>query len=118
VNDHRVWSIDLISDATKRDELEHPWPAPLLPYLDGTAHVAIADSEAGTTLWTTDVQLGTARGPIEVVDGLGRHVAMNKWGRLGKTFSGSEEAMRARLLDRLDILIALLQELEYKPFVV
>ncbi|MGJ9411319.1 methyltransferase domain-containing protein [Aeromicrobium sp. CF4.19] len=118
LNGHRVWSIDLVSDLSKREQLEHPWPGPLVPFLDGTAHVQVVDSAAGTTLWTADVHLGDSQDPIEVVDALGRHVAMNKWGRLGKTFSGSEEGMRTRLLDRLDILIALLQELEFKPFVV
>src|SRR5690606_28981115 len=92
LNGHRVWSIDLVSDERQRETLEHRWPAPIVPFLDGTARVEVADSTTGDVLWSTDVRFGRSDRPVEVVDALGRHVALNKWGRLGKTFDGADEA--------------------------
>ncbi|MFI2704050.1 class I SAM-dependent methyltransferase [Cellulosimicrobium composti] len=118
LNGHRVWSIDLVSDERQRKTLEHRWPAPIVPFLDGTARVEVADSTTGDVLWSTDVRFGRSDRPVEVVDALGRHVALNKWGRLGKTFDGADEGLQQRLLDRLDVLVDLLHELGLRPFVV
>ena len=118
LNGHRVWSIDLVSDERQRETLEHRWPAPIVPFLDGTARVEVADSTTGDVLWSTDVRFGRSDRPVEVVDALGRHVALNKWGRLGKTFDGADEGLQQRLLDRLDVLVDLLHELGLRPFVV
>ncbi|WP_375000332.1 methyltransferase domain-containing protein [Aeromicrobium sp. CTD01-1L150] len=117
INGHRVWSIDLVSDETER-EVKYPWPDPLLPFLDGTGHVELKDSSTGQTLTSTDVSLGRSTKPIEVLDALGRHVSINKWGRLGKTFYGADQDMRTRMLDQLDILISVLQGMDFKPFIV
>jgi len=115
---YRVWSIDLVSNPSARERLEHAWPAPLRPFLDGRTEISLCDSATGRVLWTRDVQIGTGDGPIRVVDATGRHVAMNKWGRLGKTFDGDATGLKERLLDRLDTLVALLRELDKLPFVV
>jgi len=118
VNGHRVWSIDLVSDPSLRDAREHDWPTPLLPFLDGTAKVEVVDSASGRPLWEANVRLGHGDQPVAVVDALGRNVAMNKWGRLGKTFDGADEGLQERLLDRTDALVDLMRELGHKPFVV
>ncbi|MFJ4232825.1 methyltransferase domain-containing protein [Cellulosimicrobium cellulans] len=118
LNGHRVWSIDLVSDDAVRERLDHPWPAPITPFLDGTARIDVADSTTGDVLWSTSVRFGRSERPVEVVDALGRHVALNKWGRLGKTFDGADEGLQQRLLDRLDVLVDLLHVLGLRPFVV
>lgn len=118
LNGNRAWSIDLVSDTSTRDAREHAWPAPLRPFLEGTARVEVVDSSSGRQLWSTDVRFGSSDEPVAVVDALGRHVALNKWGRLGKTFDGADEGLQERLLDRTDALVDLLTDLGHKPFVV
>ncbi|MGN7703188.1 methyltransferase domain-containing protein [Cellulosimicrobium sp. 22601] len=115
---NRVWSIDLVSHAAARDRLVHRWPAPLRPFLDGTTEVSLRDSSTDEVLWSVETRLGTGDGRIHVVDATGRHVAMNKWGRLGKTFDGDESGLKERLLDRLDVLVDLVRDLGHQPFVV
>lgn len=117
LNGHRVWSVDLVSTPPPPDG-RLPWPTALLPHLDGTATVIVQDSVSGATLASTEVRLGSSAAPIAVVDSNGRHLAVNKWGRLGKSFEGSEPALRATVLNRLDELVQFCQERDLRPFVV
>ncbi|ACQ79435.1 LicD family protein [Beutenbergia cavernae DSM 12333] len=118
VNGHRVWSIDLVSKPARRARRSHRWPEPLVPYLDGTATITVRDSVSGRTLWATDVALGTSLAAIAVVDDHGRHLAVNKWGRLGRSFEGDATGLRVRILDRLDELLEITREIGLRPFVV
>lgn len=118
INGHRVWSIDLLSVTRKPVTSTFPWPPALKPHLDGRALVEIRDSGTAQILWSGPAQFGTSQSSVEVVDALGRHLAINKWGRLGKTFDGSDSGFTTRLLDHTDTLVALLTELGLKPFVV
>lgn len=115
--DRRVWSIDLLSEP-----LEEPgrlvWPRALLPYLDGRGHVSLSDSLTGEEIAADEVAFGRGEGPLQVVDANGRHLAVNKWGRLGKSFEGAEPELRTRVLDRLDELVAFCEERDLRPFVV
>lgn len=118
LNGHRVWSIDLLSVSKKPVTSKFAWPSALKPHLDGQALVEIRDSGTAQILWSGPAQFGNAQTPVEVVDALGRHLAINKWGRLGKTFDGSDSEFATRLLDHTDTLVVLLQELGLRPFVV
>lgn len=117
INGHRVWSIDLLSDPGAR-EGRWRWPSALQPYLDGRAEIDLADSVTGESIATETVRLGTQDAPIVVVDKSGRHLAVNKWGRLGKSFEGSEQGLRTRVLDRLDELVAFCEARDLRPFIV
>lgn len=117
INGHRTWSIDLVSSEGYADGC-WTWPAPLRPYLDGVAQIELRDSATGELLASADVALGTSTDPIEVLDSGNRHLAINKWGRLGKSFEGSENTLRTRVLDRLDELVAFCETRDLRPFVV
>ena len=117
ISDHRVWSIDLISTPSPEDG-RREWPAALAPYLRGTAEIRLVDSITGEDLATQQVCLQGSPEPIMVVDAQGRWLAVNKWGRLGKSFAGSEEGLRERLLDHLDDLVAFCEARNLRPFIV
>ncbi len=117
ISGHRVWSIDLLSAPLPENGLKE-WPAPLLPFLRGTAEIQLVDSSSGEELAARQVCFAGSQEPIAIVDAHGRWLAVNKWGRLGKSFAGAEEGLRDRLLDHLDDLVAFCESRDLRPFVV
>ncbi|MBM9461934.1 methyltransferase domain-containing protein [Aeromicrobium sp. YIM 150415] len=117
ISGHRVWSIDLLSTPPPADGLRE-WPAPLLPFLRGTAEIELVDSSSGEAFAARSVCFAGSQEPIAVVDSHGRWLAVNKWGRLGKSFAGSEEGLRDRLLDHLDDLVIFCESRKLRPFIV
>ncbi|OUZ07295.1 hypothetical protein BHE97_17495 [Aeromicrobium sp. PE09-221] len=117
INGHRVWSVDLLSEPLPKDGVKE-WPAALAPFLDGHAEVMVVDSATGEELAGQSVRLGTSQSAIAVVDHQGRWLAVNKWGRMGKSFAGAEEGLRDRLLDHLDDLVVFCESRNLRPFVV
>lgn len=118
INGHRVWSIDLVSNDKARGRRFHEWPRALRPYLNGTGDFEVTSSATGRLLWSARARLGRGTSPIEVKDATGRFVALNKWGRMGKSFEGDSSGLKDRLLDRLDEVVTLMEELGHRPFVV
>lgn len=112
----RVWSIDVRDRGT--GSLEFPWPAALLPYLDGRTRVSVHDSAAGVELASAEVEFGENPERISVLDRTGAPLVINKWGRLGLALEAMGESVQRRILDRALTIIHLLDDLGLRPFVV
>lgn len=116
INGHRVWSIDLT--AVRDDAVAHEWPKELARRLAGRGLFEVVDSEHGRVLAQATLQFGTEDAPIELVDENGEHVAINKWGALGRTFEGEGSGLKGRILERLDALLAVLDSMGMRAFLV
>jgi len=117
-DDQRVWSIDL-RDAPVKPGALIPWPRALHDYLHGETEVLIRDSASGPMneeIGRAAVRFTEDATRTRVVDPAGHPLALNKWGRLGKTLSGS--GLHGRILDRTVELVAALQGIGLRPFVV
>lgn len=115
--DHRVWSIDLSSGNVPQDR-SYPWPAPLLPYLVGRTNVRLSQSGTGRLLGSVEVRFTEDPSEPRVTDADGVPLAINKWGRLGKTLEAGNTGVQGRILDRTTEVIAHLEGLGLRPFVV
>jgi len=117
INGHRVWSMDLVAEPLPAGGVKR-WPMALRPYLDGRAEMLLVDSASGEEIAERVVRFGRSSNPVTVMDSQGRWLAVNKWGRMGKSFAGADEGLRERLLDRLDELVVFCEKRELRPFVV
>lgn len=115
--DDRVWSIDL-NTALAGPRGRYRWPKPILPYLHGSTHVTLKHSADGSVLATSHVAFSNENLTTRVLDEDGIPLAMNKWGRLGKTLEAGNEGVQERILDRTEELIAHLEALGLRPFIV
>lgn len=112
----RVWSIDLRESG--RGATLH-WPPALREYLRGEAEIVLRDSAAPNareSLGRATVRFTKEPERTRFVDHAGHPIALNKWGRLERTLSGSR--LQGRILDRTVELIAALSRLGLRPFVV
>lgn len=109
VNDRRVWSV------TPREAFV-PWPVELSAGLEATVRVALTDSD-GEVRWADELSFGDG-GRDDLLDGRGRPVVLNKWGRPARPWELMNDAERRRFLDELERLIAELGDLGYQAFVV
>ena len=132
--DDRVWSIDL--DATPplwrralagrglaagglaigRDT--HPWPVALAPYLVGSTTLVLRDSADGGELARAEARFSDAAVTARVLDDAGVPLAVNKWGRLGRTLDVGDGGVQGRILDRTEEIIAQLASMGLRPFIV
>jgi hypothetical protein len=95
-----------------------PWPPALASRLSGRALVAVRDSVTHAELASIDVVFDSSDARLELRDPQGRWLSVNKWGRLGVSFDGTDAAAgQERLLDRLEQLIRDLTEIGTAPFV-
>lgn len=112
----RVWSIDVRDRGS--GSLEYPWPAALLPYLDGRTRVSVHDSTAGVELASAEAEFGENPERISVLDHTGAPLVVNKWGRLGLAIESMAQSVQRRILDRALTIIRHLDDLGLRPFVV
>ncbi|GAA1328796.1 hypothetical protein GCM10020360_26720 [Nonlabens tegetincola] len=113
----RVWSIEVLKlDDPANAFLE--WPEPLRPYLQGKSTVALRDSASQRTLAEAEHSFSDTGSAVSVVDDRGNRLAINKWGRLGKTLDGVDEAFQDRITARTVEIVGELQALGLRPFVV
>lgn len=116
IDGHRVWSTTPpLADAAGRISMR--WPAAIVPYLRGRARFEIHDSATGAVLADATVQLTRSTKPLEVKNGQGRWLAVNKWKRMGASIEGDDSGMRQRLLERSKVLIDQLGELGYTAYI-
>ncbi|GAB2511026.1 class I SAM-dependent methyltransferase [Paramicrobacterium agarici] len=113
-NGHRVWSID--RNAIDSGSLS--WPAPLIPFLTGNAHITLTESASQSVLFETDVRFSESSESTSVVDSSGNRLAINKWGRLGRTLGGRDDTFQTRLLSTASEVIQVLREYGVEPFAV
>lgn len=115
--DDRVWSIDLTVLPQKRPTVIE-WPASLRPHLVGATSVALAESGTGRLLATAQACFTDEAITTRVLDESGVPLAVNKWGRLGKTLEAGNPGVQERILDRTQEIMGRLEEMGLRPFVV
>lgn len=111
----RVWSVTL-GDSNKANKKHLRWPPELAKHLTGTTELSLHNSADGSLLASTEVSFDIEEHRTSVVDANGTPLAVNKWGRLGKTLEGSD--LHERILERTTELIEVLESLGLRPFVV
>ena len=98
------------------------WPPALAAALSGRAELLLRASATKEELGRTTVTFGSGDAPLDLRDGHGRWLSVNKWGRLAPSFDGLRPgqtvALQDRLLDRLARVQEDLEELGLEPFVV
>lgn len=115
--EQRVWSIDLL-DRDEAPTQALPWPPALHPHLTGSADVVLRRSGDGEELGRSRVAFTDEPHPTRVVDAEGIPLAINKWGRLGKTLGAGNAGVQERILDRTEEIIGHLVGMGLRPFVV
>lgn len=118
-DDTRVWSVDLqVLEPGNTEPTSLEWPEPLLPYLHGDSTITLRDSSSGAVLASTAHAFGGSDTRVSVADERGNKLAINKWGRLGKTLDGVDDTFRDRITARTQQLIQELTGFGLRPFVV
>ncbi|PII84178.1 hypothetical protein BMH32_14805 [Leucobacter sp. OLJS4] len=115
--DQRVWSIDL-RDREEAPTQALPWPPVLQPHLTGSTEVVLRRSGDGAELGRAAVAFTEEPHETRVVDAEGIPLAINKWGRLGKTLEAGNAGVQERILDRTEEVVAHLVDMGLRPFVV
>lgn len=115
--EQRVWSIDLL-DRDEAPTQALPWPPALHPHLTGSADVVLRRSGDGEELGRSRVAFTDEPHPTRVVDAEGIPLAINKWGRLGKTLGAGNAGVQERILDRTEEIIGHLVDMGLRPFVI
>ena len=116
-DDHRVWSLDL-RDLPEQERIRVPWPAPLLPYLVGESRITLRDSASERSLAEVTHRFTEGEARTTVLDAEGNRLAINKWGRLGKTLDGVDDSFQRRIIDRSVEVVQQLRDMGLRPFVV
>lgn len=132
-NGDRVWSINL--DAASQElprrlgrilrvpaaTSHFEWPPAILPHLTGRTTVTLRDSATGSggpILASTEARFTDDDRETRIVDETGSPLAVNKWGRLGRTLEAGAAGVHERILNHTDRLIAQLEALGLRPFIV
>lgn len=113
----RVWSIDLTHASSSRGA-RYEWPDVIKPFLRGHTEVVLSQSGTATQLDAVTVRFSAEDVPTRIIDSEGIPLAVNKWGRLGKTLEAGNVGVQERILDRTSEVIAHLEEMGLRPFVV
>lgn len=113
----RVWSIDLTGDQLPKDG-KIIWPTSLIPHLKGQTSLSIHDSTTGDELARAEVRFDENASRTTIEDDQGIALAVNKWGRLGKTLGNENPGVQKRILARTLEIIDVLRGYGLRPFVV
>ena len=111
VQEHRVWSCTL-----PRDSGLVPWPPALRDRLRGAARARVLDTVSGEQLWEGRVRWAGGGAP-DLVDSRGRHLRVDKWGRLSPSFE-SRGDVRPRVAESAAVVLDLLTEQGFDAFIV
>jgi len=74
-------------------------------YLDGRAVIAVREHVSGTGLFEQEVRFGDGEGAIEIVNGRGKPLGIDKSGRLVMTFETRTADQVAPLLDSVQVVL-------------
>jgi SAM-dependent methyltransferase len=85
------------------------WPEVLDPFLDGRTRVQVALTD-GTVLYDAERVFGSGRGRIEVIDGAGHPLSVDKVGHLARAFEDTSEVVREEILAGTSGVLADLRE--------
>jgi hypothetical protein len=117
-DDRRVWSFWLHRDGTLDGTRWFvPWPAPLVKYLDGEASVALVDTDSQEVLHRQTLRFGGGgAGRVTVTAPGGEPLAIDKSGKLVRTFETRSDEQIAPLLDAIDEVLKALGSAGVDPF--
>lgn len=115
-DDHRVWTAAVPPAAGGQVRFE--WPAALRARLVGSTRVSVHDVVSGAELASQEMQFGGIEERLELVDGRGRLLAMNKWDTLGPVNDGRGDGVREHMLASAARVVDLLRHGGWDPFVV
>lgn len=100
IGGHRVWSFTARRDGIRSGSgVFVAWPRQLAGHLDGHGEVTVLPHGGGDALFSGMVRFGTSTDPLVVRDGFGNALALDKGGRLQRTFEQYDEATRAELVE-------------------
>jgi hypothetical protein len=99
IGGHRVWSFTAARDGIRSGNgIFVAWPNALLRVLDGHGDVEVVPHSGGDALFAGTVRFGTSTDPLLLVDDLGNPLALDKGGRLQRTFGNYAGEARAELI--------------------
>ena len=102
-DDNRVWSFNPARDSdVRRGRRIVPWPKALKTFLDGSTRAVVRAHGTGETYFDGEVQLGTGDARISVTDRNDNPLAVDKGGRLQRTFSKTDDTMRELIMDAVE----------------
>lgn len=113
----RVWSIDLNVTLPNLSGV-FTWPPPIVPYLTGATTVTLKISGENTDLASVTARFTDEDSVTRILNDEGVPLAINKWGRLGKTLEAGNVGVQDRILHNSEILVRQLEEMGLRPFVV
>jgi hypothetical protein len=101
----RIWSFR-IGDAVPDESGQYrmPWPAVVLPYLDGKSTFTLRPVDGGSDVASVVAGFGEHDHPVRFTDSHGLGLMVNKWGNIGHAISDYPPGIEQRLLDRLDLV--------------
>jgi SAM-dependent methyltransferase len=100
VEDRYVWSNTPERDGTAQGGgwlVE--WPHVLDRFLHGTGRITVADVTGETVYFDREVTLGSGEGRLEIIDGDGYPLSVDKVGHLGRSFAATDEGIRNEILE-------------------
>jgi len=75
------------------------WPHILDRYLDGVGRIRVTDVAGDAVFFDADVELGSGEGRIEIVDGDGNPLSVDKVGHLTRSFAATDESVRHEIIE-------------------
>lgn len=105
-DDNRVWSFNPSRDSVvRRGRRIVPWPKALKTFLDGTTRAVVRSHGTGNVYFEGEVRLGSGDSRISVTDKHGYSLAIDKSGRMQRTFSRTSDSMREFILDSVEAVL-------------
>ena len=105
----RIWSFRIADAAAEPaaepaagDRYRMPWPAVVLPYLDGESTVGLHPVDGQGSPQVATARFGTADHPVRFEDAHGLGLMVNKWGTIGHALADYPAGIEQRLLHRVD----------------
>lgn len=120
IQGRRVWAFVPSRDG-RRDGDDHrlvPWPEVLRPYLDGSADLVLRSLETQEVLYSDTVSFGDGAGSVELVDGDGRPLSLDKDNHLSPMFSEASDEDRRRLVDTIAEVLESMRSRGHDAFLV
>lgn len=107
----RVWSVDpSLAAGDGGAATLVPWPPALLPYLDGVTQVQVRHHITHEVLVDQELEFGSARDRVRVVDSAGQPLVLDKWGDLVQPFDSVDESAIRATVDRAAEILQVLRE--------
>ncbi len=103
----RIWSLRPAEVATRAPSgagWQVAWPQDLVKFLDGVAELELHDAE-GAVLCSSQLRFGDSDTPVRLDDAAGHPLAIDRTGRLVRTFEARDAGQLEPLMDALTTVI-------------